>query len=184
MDKVIFSSRRGQAQLHNNPLLDHFQSWCGQRQLNYFGTCDDIDICQCVATPHNREKGKTKKLCGNSPGAKVSRFPTSSSADILSSTTMISSSLWSKIYHKNEFTAQTDLSKFSKYDSLVSCSDTTASPGGGFATNTARLNVSEVPQEPCLVDTLVNVWSKMARFAAKRQTSDLPWKQTASQTSR
>ena len=133
------------------------------------------------ALPQHRTEGKQRN--GNSPADKVSRFPASSSADILS-LTMISSSLWSKIYHKNEFTAQTDLSKFSKYDSSVSCSDTRASPSGGFATNTARLNVSEVPQEPWLVDTLVNVWSKMARFAAKRQTSEVPWKQTASQTSR
>lgn len=90
----------------------------------------------------------------------------------------------SKIFRKNEFTSRTDLSKFSKYDSPVSCFDTVASPSGGFASNSVRLNVSEVSQEPWLVDTLVNVWSKMARFPAKRQTTELPWKQNASQTSR
>ena len=91
----------------------------------------------------------------------------------------------SKICHKNRFTSRTDLSKLSKYDSPVSCFDTSASPSGWFSSNTARLNVSEVTQEPWLVDTLVTVWSKMARrFPAKRQTSELPWKQTASQTSR
>ena len=138
--------------------------------------------CHTHGTERERENKEKRE---NSPAAKVSRLPASSSADILSPT-MISSSLCQKICHKNEFTSQTDLSKFSKYDSPVSCSDTTASPSGWFASNTARLNVSEVTQEPWLVDTLVNVWSKMARRfpPAKRQTSELPWKQTASQPSR
>ena len=184
LGQFLFSVSRGQAQLHNNSYLDHFQSYCKHRQLNYFGTCDDIDICQCVATHGGTErKGKTKKkwklTCCQ--GFKVSRL-------LLSRHSLPNYDLLftlSKICHKNRFTSRTDLSKLSKYDSPVSCFDTPASPSGWFSSNTARLNVSEVTQEPWLVDTLVTVWSKMARrFPAKRQTSELPWKQTASQTSR
>ena len=71
-----------------------------QRQLHYLGTCDDIDICQCVATTHREME--TKK---NLP-AKVSRFSASTS-DILHFTVITLSLLSQNLLREwDQFTAK------------------------------------------------------------------------------
>ena len=84
------------------------------------------------------------------------------------------------IYHKNELTLATNLSMV--VNLIAQSVDLTISlpPNEDYVPNTKGSVSLILLRSLGWLTPLVNVSSKMARFPAKRQTNEPPWKQTTS----
>ena len=84
------------------------------------------------------------------------------------------------IYHKNELTLATNLSMV--VNLIAQSADLTISlpPNEDYVPNTKGSVSLILLRSLGWLIPLVNVSSKMARFPAKRQTNEPPWKQTTS----